>query len=52
MATFEPMELRESVISHALKNNIFANREEICEIIKSLISKKILCEKDGNLNDR
>ena len=47
---YEPMAMYEAVVRHMLDNPIFSNREEICQVIRSLVQKKILDDKEGDVN--
>jgi len=52
MGTYEPMAMYEAVVRHELDNPIFSNKEEIHEVIKSLVDKKILGDKEELVKDR
>ena len=51
MDTYEPMAMYEAVVRHMLDNPIFSNREEMCQVIRSLEQKKILDDKEGDVNE-
>ena len=52
MGTCEPLAAYDEVLSSELSNSMFSGKKEIVDIITSLISRGILQERIGELNNK